>query len=115
MPQPDDEKELLRICFARVEQDGAKSLDEFVADYRQLADQAIAFVRQKGFITLPPKLKVRTDRSPAYFGAAAIGGVYPPGPFAPDAPALLFVPAPPETRRRRSWPASSRISTTTST
>jgi uncharacterized protein (DUF885 family) len=93
--QPEDQKELLRICFDRVEQDGAKNIEEFIADYQQLTDKALAFVRQKGFITLPPKLKIRVDRSPAYFGAAAVGGIYPPGPYSPDAPSLLFVPAPP--------------------
>lgn len=92
---PEDEKELLRLCFARVEQDAAKNVEEFVADYRQLVDKAVAFVRQKGFFTLPPKLKVRIERSPAYLGGAAVGGIYPPGPYAPDAASLFFLPTPP--------------------
>lgn len=92
---PEDENELLRLCFSRVEQDRAKNVDEFVADYRQLVVKAEAFVRQKGFFTLPPKLEVRTERSPAFLGGAAVGGIYPPGPYAPDAPSLLFLPTPP--------------------
>lgn len=96
VPLPEDEKALLQVCFERVERDGAKTLDEFIADYRQLTDKAVAFVRQKGFFSLPPKLKIRVDRSPAYFGAALVGGIYPPGPYSPDAPSLLFVPAPPD-------------------
>ena len=93
-PLPEDEKQVLNLCFARVERDGAKNIDEFTADYRLLVDKAQAFVRQKGFFTLPPKLKVKISRSPAYLGGAAVGGIFPPGPFQPDSPALLFVPTP---------------------
>ncbi len=95
-PMPDEEKDLLQICFARVEESGAKTLTEFIEDYRQLTADAQAFVRRKGFFTLPPKLDIRVERSPAYLGGASVGGVFPPGPYTPDAPSILFVPAPPD-------------------
>lgn len=93
--QPDDDKALLRLCFERIEQDQAKTVEAFVDDYRKLVVEAKKFVQDKGFFTLPPKLEVKVDSSPGYLGGAAVGGIYPPGPFAPDAPSLLFVPAPP--------------------
>jgi hypothetical protein len=35
------------------------------------------------------------DRSPAFFVGQSVGGVYPPGPYAPDAKTILFLPSPP--------------------
>lgn len=94
-PLPTDDKEVLRLCFARVEKEQAKNVAEFVDDYRKLVAAAKKFVKDKGFFTLPPKLEIKIDGSPGYLGGAAVGGIYPPGPFAPDSPSLLFVPAPP--------------------
>jgi uncharacterized protein (DUF885 family) len=39
---------------------------------------------------------VIVDRSPAYFIGQSVGGVYPAGPYAPDAKTLLFLPMPPD-------------------
>lgn len=94
-PMPTDDKEVLRQCFARIERDQAKSVAEFVDDYRKLVAAAKKFVKEKGFFTLPSKLEIKIDSSPGYLGGAAVGGIYPPGPFAPESPSLLFVPAPP--------------------
>ena len=94
-PLPTADKEVLRLCFARVEKEQAKNVAEFVDDYRNLVAAAKKFVKEKGFFTLPRKLEIKIDSSPGYLGGAAVGGIYPPGPFAPDSPSLLFVPAPP--------------------
>lgn len=93
--QPADEKALVRQCFARIGRDGATDIDAFVADYRTLFAEAKRFVESKRLMTLPPTLDVQVDRSPAYFAGAAVGGIYPPGPYGPDGASLLFVPTPP--------------------
>ena len=58
--------------------------------------EATDFVRERGIITLPEPLTVLVDRSPSYFVGQAVGGVYPAGPYAPDADTLLFLPTPPD-------------------
>jgi len=93
---PDDDKEVVRACFERIGRDRASSIEEFVADYRQLTAEAWAFVEEKGLMALPSPFVVEVDRSPSYFGGAAVGGIYPPGPFSPESASLLFVPTPPD-------------------
>jgi uncharacterized protein (DUF885 family) len=94
---PDDDHQLLAGLFARVAEDRASSVDEFVADYRRLIDQAVAFVRARGVITLPEPLTLRVDRSPAFLLGQSVGGVYAAGPYAhAEAPTLLFLPTPPD-------------------
>ena len=92
---PADDKELVRELFQRVSEDRARSTEEFVADYRQLVEQSVAFVRQREIITLPEPLTLYVGRSPDFFIGQTVGGVYPAGPFAPDdAKTLLFLPTP---------------------
>lgn len=93
-PAPDRPAELLRALFARVAEDRASDVDAFVADYRQLIDEMVSFVRDQGVITLPEPLTVHTDRSPAFFVGQSVGGVYPAGPYAPEADTLFFLPTP---------------------
>ena len=92
---PADERVLVRRLFDRVAADRAESSDAFVADYRQLIRQSIEFVRQHELIALPQPLDLVIDLSPEYFVGQSVGGVYPPGPFAPHAATLLFLPTPP--------------------
>lgn len=93
---PADDRELLRRLFERVSADRASSMDEFVADYRKLVTDAFDFVRKKGIMTLPDPPSLVTDRSPAFFAGQAVGGVYPPGPYAPEAQTLFFLPTIPD-------------------
>ena len=94
---PADDRELLRRLFERVAADRAKTTAEFVADYRTLTDQAIEFVRAKKIMTLPEPTTIHLDRSPAFFVGQAVGGVYPSGPYAPEAATLFYLPTPPDT------------------
>ncbi len=92
---PADEVALLRELFHRVAADRAVTVEEFVADYREQVAQALSFVREHRIIDLPDPFPLFTDRSPAFFGGQSVGGVYPPGPWSPDAATLWFLPTPP--------------------
>ncbi len=93
---PEDDVALVRRLFERVAQDRAKTVEEFVGQYEKLVTRAVAFVRTRGVITLPDPLTVTIDRSPSYFVGQAVGGVYPAGPYAPEAQTLLYLPTPPD-------------------
>ena len=69
-------------------------MDEFVLDYRTQVRAVEAFVREKGIVALPDPLTVTIDRSPAFFAGQSVGGVYPAGPWEPEAqdPLLPAVP-----------------------
>ena len=93
---PADDRELLRRLFERVAADRAKSTEELVADYRAQLELAIDFVRARKVMTLPEPTTIHLDRSPAFFLGQSVGGVYPAGPYAPDAKTLYFLPTPPD-------------------
>ena len=92
---PADDTELLRGLFRRIEEDHAESVEDFVADYRALSDASIAFVREHDVVTIPEPLEIWIGTSPDYFMGQSVGGVYPPGPWSPEAETLLFLPTPP--------------------
>jgi hypothetical protein len=96
-PAPEDDVELVARLFARIGEDGAESIEEYVVDFKSLIDESVQFVRDRDLVTLPEPLTLYTDRSPSYFVGASVGGVYAAGPYAPrDAKTLLFVPTPPD-------------------
>lgn len=90
---PAKDIEVVRACFARIALDHADELDDFVADFRRLASEAEDFAAAEGLAELPEGFHLFVDTSPAYFVGQSVGGVYPPGPFAPDGTVLLFVPS----------------------
>lgn len=93
---PEDDRELLRRLFERIAADRASDMDEFVADYRKLVPEALEFVRKKDLMTLPDPATLHIDRSPSYFAGQMVGGVYPAGPFAPEADTLFYLPSIPD-------------------
>jgi uncharacterized protein (DUF885 family) len=93
-PPPAEDTALLRALFDRVAADHAKSNDEWVAYATGLVDQAEAFVKQHDMLTLPEPRTLVSGRSPSYFVGQSVGGVYPAGPYAPEAPTLYFLPMP---------------------
>ncbi|HEX6200566.1 MAG TPA: DUF885 domain-containing protein [Thermoanaerobaculia bacterium] len=94
---PEDDRALLARMFERVEADRASSVDELVADYKNLVEESIEFVRERGIVTIPDPVTIRTERSPSFFVGQSVGGVYPAGPYAPEADTLFYLPTPPET------------------
>jgi len=94
---PAADRALLARLLARAAEDRAGSVEEFVEDYRTLVAEAVDFVGEHEVMTLPDPFTIEVDRSPAYFVGQSVGGVYPPGPYSPEAETLLFVPTPPST------------------
>ncbi len=93
---PADDQVLLARLFARVAEDRAKSTDELVADFHDLVDRAFAFTREHHVVTLPDPVTLKAGRSPSYFVGQSVGGVYPAGPYAPEADTLFYLPTPPD-------------------
>jgi uncharacterized protein (DUF885 family) len=93
---PASDPEALARLFARVAADRAKTTEELVADYRRQVSDLDAFLRTHQVVTLPDSLTLLVDRSPGYFVGQAVGGVYPAGPYAPEAKTLWFLPTPPD-------------------
>jgi uncharacterized protein (DUF885 family) len=93
---PADDAELLRRLFDRVAEDRAASVEAFVGQYQDLLDRSVAFVKERDVITVPEPLTVEINRSPSYFVGQSVGGVYPAGPYAPDADTLFYLPTPPD-------------------
>jgi uncharacterized protein (DUF885 family) len=92
---PADDTALLTRLLARMENFRAADVPGFVLDYKGLVDQVEFFIRQHKIMTLPDPMKLEIDRSPAYFVGQSVGGVYPAGPYEPDAATLFFLPTPP--------------------
>lgn len=91
---PDDDVALLRAMFARVAQDHARSNDEWVEYCTRLVDEAEAFTKAHDVVTLPEPRTLHVARSPSYFVGQSVGGVYPAGPYEPEAKTLYFLPMP---------------------
>ena len=95
---PAEDVDVVRACFGRIALDHAEDIDDFVADFRRLASEAEDFAVAEGIVELPEGFSLFVDTSPSYFVGQSVGGVYPPGPFAPEGTVLLFVPSyPPDT------------------
>jgi uncharacterized protein (DUF885 family) len=93
---PADDAGLLGRLFSRLAEDRAKSVEEFLEDYRSLVANIDGFLRKNPVVTLPDPLTLHIDRSPGYFSGQAVGGVYPAGPYDPESKTLFFLPTPPD-------------------
>jgi len=93
---PASDRDVLAKLFARVSADRAKTVEEFVEDYRKQVADVNAFLHGHDIVTLPDPLTLFTDRSPGYFVGQSVGGVYAAGPYSPDARTLWFLPTPPD-------------------
>ena len=93
-PTPRNDVDLLRGLFDRVAADHGQSVDDALGQWRTNIDALDKLVHEKRMMTLPDPLTLIVDRSPAFFVGQSVGGVYPPGPYAPDAKTILFLPTP---------------------
>jgi hypothetical protein len=91
---PKDDIELLRTLFDRVAADHGESVDDTLAQWRTNVAALDKFVHEQKIMTLPDPLTLIVDRSPSFFVGQSVGGVYPPGPYAPNAKTILFLPTP---------------------
>lgn len=93
-PMPAGEVALLRALFARIAEHRDADLPTYVATWRATIADLERFVRHRAVITLPASMELVVAESPAYFIGQSIGGQAAPGPYAPDAPTVLFLPVP---------------------
>lgn len=93
---PADDKQLLTQLFDRMAQDHDADVSQALRQWRVNVEAINRLVHEKRIITMPDPLTLLIDVSPAYFVGQSVGGVYPPGPYAPEAKTILFIPAPSE-------------------
>jgi uncharacterized protein (DUF885 family) len=86
----------LRAAFAKVEADHHSDTNDWIAFGSRLVDEAEAFTKSHDVVTLPEPGTLFTERSPSYFVGQSVGGVYPAGPYDPEARTLYFLPVPPD-------------------
>ena len=91
---PQDDTTLLRKLFERVGEDRDTDVEAYTSRWKATVAEIEKFVRDKRIMTLPDPLTLVIDRAPSYFVGQSVGGVYPAGPYAPEAKTLLFLPVP---------------------
>jgi hypothetical protein len=92
---PADDAILLRRLFERVTEDHDTNEQIYASRWKKDVVEIEKFVRKKRIMTLPDPLTLVVDRAPAYFVGQSFGGVYPAGPYSPEAKTILFLPVPP--------------------
>jgi hypothetical protein len=85
---------LLRRLFERVAEDRDTNEEAYASRWKSAVVEIEEFVRKKRIMTLPDPLTLVVDRAPAYFVGQSFGGVYPAGPYSPEAKTILFLPVP---------------------
>jgi hypothetical protein len=103
LPSSPTDEELLAQALQAMEADREDNRADFLAQYETLTTASERFVVDKAIATVPTPTTLYVALSPAHFSGAAVGGVYPSGPFDPKADTLFYVPsvpddAPPEAR-----------------
>lgn len=91
---PADDAVLLRQLFERVAEDRDTNEQTYASRWKADVVEIEKFVREKRIMTLPDPLTLVVDRAPAYFVGQSFGGVYPAGPYSPEAKTILFLPVP---------------------
>jgi Bacterial protein of unknown function (DUF885) len=92
---PADDAVLLRKLFERVAEDRDTNEETYASRWKENVVEIEKFVRKKRIMTLPDPLTLVVDQAPAYFVGQSFGGVYPAGPYSPEAKTILFLPVPP--------------------
>ncbi|MEQ8264613.1 MAG: DUF885 family protein [Pseudohaliea sp.] len=87
---------LLAAALEAMENDRTRDRVALLEEFETLTAQAEAFVEAEDIATVPTPTTLVIDLSPAHFSGAAIGGVYPSGPFDPGADTLFYVPSIPD-------------------
>lgn len=95
-PIPLDDDAVLRALFQTIEAAHPVSTAELVAQYRSDADAAFAFAARHQLLNLPEPRTLQVGTAPAWLGGQSVGGVYPAGPFKPDAETLFLLPNVPD-------------------
>lgn len=91
---PGRDAEVIRRVFAAVGEDRDPDLDTYIAGWKRNTVDVERFVRGRKVMTLKDPLTLKIEVSPAYFTGQSVGGVYPAGPWTPEASTILFLPVP---------------------
>jgi len=87
---------LLDAALAAMENDREDNRQDFLHVFRKETDASVEFVVQHDFATVPVNRSILVDLLPSHSPLARIGGVFPPGPFDPEAKTLLYLPSIPD-------------------
>ncbi|MEJ2576380.1 MAG: DUF885 family protein [Gammaproteobacteria bacterium] len=88
--------ELLVRALEAMDADREDNQADFLAQFERLTAASERFVVDKAIATVPTPTTLYVALSPAHFSGAAVGGVYPSGPFDPGADTLFYVPSVPD-------------------
>ncbi|WP_116365964.1 DUF885 family protein [Parahaliea mediterranea] len=91
-PAPDDAA-LLAAALSAMEGDRADNRADFLQQFSDMTHAAEQFVREKQLATVPQPTTLLIASSPDHFAGAAVGGVYPAGPFMPQSNTLFYLPS----------------------
>lgn len=87
---------LLALAIAAMESDRQHNSEDFLEYFYALTFAAERFVEDNRIASVPKPTTLVVALSPAHFSGAAVGGVYPSGPFDPGAQTLFYVPSIPD-------------------
>lgn len=89
---------IINLAIADMEKDAPVNATDYLQFWQQLADSAVAFIREKDIATLPKNNTLQIQTAPESAGAAArIGWVASAPPFDPNPMTTLNLPSIPET------------------
>jgi uncharacterized protein (DUF885 family) len=88
--------QLLALALEAMEAERAEGSAAFLAGFERLTAAAERFVVDEAIATVPTPTTLYIALSPAHFSGAAVGGVYPSGPFDPQADTLFYLPSVPD-------------------
>jgi uncharacterized protein (DUF885 family) len=91
-----DEEDRLAAAIDAMEADRQDNSAAFLASFTELTFAAERFVEAHDIATIPKPTTLFVALSPAHFSGAAVGGVYPSGPFDTEADTLFYVPSIPD-------------------
>ena len=94
-PELSDE-EVLTLALEAMEAARVSNQADFLAQFEFLTAASERFVVENAIATVPTPTTLYVALSPAHFSGAAVGGVYPSGPFDPQADTLFYIPSVPD-------------------
>ena len=95
---PKNESDIIKLALADMEKDAPLNSTDYLTFWQQLADSALAFIKEKDIATLPKNNTLKIQTAPESAGAAArIGWVASAPSFDPNPITTLNLPSIPET------------------
>ena len=93
---PESESELLQAAMTAMEEDRKDNRNDFLEFFIKYTEEAEKFLIEQEIATVPLPRTLFVGLSPDHFSGAAYGGVYPTGPFNPQANTLFYLPTIPD-------------------